>query len=130
MNFESKKLQVKFNDQAPDGSEIRLLPSKKGGGLCHVTLPPGKTSQAVRHQTVEEIWYFIRGQSQVWRKLDDQEEVVDVSAGISLTVPLGTQFQFRNTGTEPLCFLCVTMPPWPGKDEAIKVNNYWETSFR
>ena len=40
---------------APDGSEIRLLPAMKGGGLCRYTLPAGKTSSQVTHHQVEEI---------------------------------------------------------------------------
>jgi hypothetical protein len=35
---------------APDGSEIRLLPAMKGGGLCHCTLPVGRTSSPVAHR--------------------------------------------------------------------------------
>jgi len=123
--FETKQLPTKVDYRAPDGSEIRLLPSLKGGGLCHCTLSSKGISLAVRHHTVEEIWFFIRGQGQVWRKLKDREEVVEVDAGVSLTIPVDTHFQFRNTGTEPLCFLIVTMPPWPGSEEAVRVNDHW-----
>ena len=52
---------------APDGSEIRLLPAMKGGGLCHCTLPVGKTSAPVAHRQVEEIWYVASGEGEVWR---------------------------------------------------------------
>jgi len=90
-----------------------------GGGLAHCTLPVGSTSKPVYHRTVEEIWYFFEGQGQVWRKQDDREKVVDVHPGLSLTIPTETHFQFRNTGTEPLKFISVTMPPWPGEDEAV-----------
>lgn len=130
MEFEAKQLTGKYNYLAPDGSEIRLLPDVKGGGLCHCTLPSGKTSQAVCHKTVEEIWFFLEGEGQVWRKLNEQEEITDVSAGKCLTIPLGTHFQFRNNGDKPLRFIISTMPPWPGeeegKEEAISVDGYWE----
>jgi mannose-6-phosphate isomerase-like protein (cupin superfamily) len=38
-----------------------------------------------------------------------------------LTIPLGTSFQFRATGDEPLAAVAVTMPPWPGAGEAYEV---------
>lgn len=124
--FETKQLTEQYDYLAPDGSEIRLLPVMKRGGLAHCVLPPGIVSSAVAHKTVEEIWYFLSGQGQVWRKQGDREECADVAAGVSLTIPLGTHFQFRNTGAEPLCFIIATMPPWPGEGEAVKVADYWE----
>ena len=115
-----------YDELAPDTSEIRLLPTMKHGGLCHCTLPRGKTSLAVKHKTVEEIWYFINGKGQVWRKQEDKEDVIDVTPCTCLIIPTGTHFQFRNTSDEPLCFVIVTMPPWPGKEEAKRVKDYWK----
>lgn len=111
---------------APDGSEIRLLANVSRGSMVHRTLSPGSASKAIFHCTVEELWYFISGQRQVWRKLDDQEEVVEVGPGASLNIPTGTIFQFRNTGEEALRFVIVTMPPWPGEDEALMHAGFWE----
>ena len=68
MEFETKRLAEKADEIAPDGSEIRFLSELKGAGMCHCTLPPNSTSKAVKHKTVEEIWYFIEGRGQVWRK--------------------------------------------------------------
>jgi len=125
LNFETKPVPINYNELTPDGSELRLLPNLKGGGMCHCTLPVGKTSRAVKHKTVEEIWYFLEGTGEVWRKQDGHEEVIKVGPGVSLTIPLGTYFQFRNIGKEPLRFIIVTMPPWPGPAEAERVENYW-----
>ena len=110
---------------APDGSEIRLLPTMKGGGLCHCTLPAGKTSSAVVHLQVEEIWYVLEGQGEVWRRNSGVEEIIRVSAGVSLTIPPRTAFQFRNTGVCALNILIVTMPLWPGPQEAEKAVGPW-----
>jgi len=110
---------------APDGSEIRLLPTMNGGGLCHCTLPVGKTSSPVAHRHVEEIWYVLQGEGKIWRKGPETEETVNVNAGTSLTIPPQTAFQFRNTGTKPLCILIVTMPPWSGPDEAEETTGPW-----
>ncbi len=117
--FESKRVSSNFDLLAPDGSEIRLLHQLDGASVVHCSLPAGLVSIPVRHRTVEEVWFFLAGQGQVWRKQGDSEQVLDVSPGISLTVPLGTEFQFRNSGDVPLEFLITTAPPWPGEDEAV-----------
>ena len=79
--FSAKQLPVKYDIIAPDGSEIRLLALGSHGSMCHCSLPIGCSSKAVVHQTVEELWYFVRGKGQVWRKLRGREVVVDVEPG-------------------------------------------------
>ena len=123
--MDTSKLPRDYTILAPDGSEIRELVSAKGGSMVHCLLPPGATSMAVAHRTVEEVWYFIQGVGQVWRKSVDAESVVDARPGVSLSIETGTHFQFRNTGDEDLCFIIVTMPPWPGEQEAARVEDYW-----
>jgi len=123
--FETGRAGAAFDALAPDGSEIRLLPGLRGGSAAHCTLPPGGVSLAVRHRTVEEIWYVLGGRGQVWRQQGSREEVADVEPGVALTIPLGTHFQFRNTGAEPLTFFIVTVPPWPGEQEAVRVPDHW-----
>jgi mannose-6-phosphate isomerase-like protein (cupin superfamily) len=118
-------LKREVDTLAPDGSEIRLLPTMRGGGLCHCTLPPGTTSSPVFHRRVEEIWYVVSGEGEVWRKNAAAEESVPVCVGASLSIPPRTSFQFRNTGDAPLCLLIVTMPPWPGPQEAEKADGVW-----
>jgi mannose-6-phosphate isomerase-like protein (cupin superfamily) len=111
---------------APDGSEIRPLLRLCRGSLAHCTLPKGCTSYAISHKTIEELWYCLQGQGQIWRRKGETEAVVDVGPGMSLTIPTGTRFQFRNTGGGPLSFVIATMPPWPGDDEAVRVQGKWE----
>lgn len=110
---------------APDGSEIRLLATTGRASMVHCTLPPGRSSRAVTHRSVDEIWYFVEGQGEVWRRCDGAEEVTGVGPGFSLNIPQGTHFQFRNPGPYPLCFIIVTIPPWPGADEAVPVDGHW-----
>ncbi len=125
--FESNRVKAKYDLLAPDGSEIRLLHSLPGASVVHCALPVGAVSIPVTHRRVEEVWYFLAGEGQVWRKQGERELVLDVRAGISLTIPLGTQFQFRNTGDIPLEFIIVTTPPWPGEDEAVVLDaGRWE----
>ena len=40
---------------APDGSEVRILANTARGSMAEFLLPPGKTSIAVAHNTVEEV---------------------------------------------------------------------------
>ena len=110
---------------APDGSDVRILLLLKGGSMAHFELPARKTSAAVAHHTVEEIWYFLSGEGKMWRKLDAQEQIISVRAGLAVTIPCGTHFQFRTLGDEPLAAIAITMPPWPGEDEAYFVQGAW-----
>ena len=127
-HFDYKKLAEDLDVLAPDGSEIRLLSQTSRGSMVHCTLNPGQVSLAVAHRTVDEVWYFLEGTGQVWRKLGDEERVVDVAPGGSLSIPVGAHFQFRTTGDRALRFVIATMPPWPGHDEAFPVEGYWPTT--
>jgi mannose-6-phosphate isomerase-like protein (cupin superfamily) len=124
--FETTRLPERPDLVAPDGSDVRVLLEVGGGGLAHFELAPGRTSIAVTHRTVEEIWYFLRGRGEMWRRRGRLEEIVAVSAGVCLTIPLGTQFQFRAFGDEPLSALGATIPRWPGGGEAIAVEGPWQ----
>ena len=123
--FTTKRISDRRDAVAPDGSDVRILLGLRGGGLAHFELAPGRTSIAVTHRTVEEIWFFLSGRGEMWRKLESQEEVVPVESGVCITIPLGTWFQFRALGTEPLRALGVTMPPWPGEGEAYEIPGKW-----
>jgi mannose-6-phosphate isomerase-like protein (cupin superfamily) len=57
--------------------------------------------------------------------LDDWSKGIDLRPGTALTIPVGTAFQFRNTGGEPLAAIGVAMPPWPGEDEGMEVAGPW-----
>ena len=123
--FETKSLSEKRDVVAPDGSAVRILLGLKGGGMAHFELAPGQTAKAVTHRTVEEIWYFVSGSGEMWREQEGREECVPVGPGVCLTIPLGTRFQFRAFGPEPLAAIGVTMPPWPGEGEAVAVEGKW-----
>ena len=118
--FATMHLPMARDAVAPDGSDVRLLSGLEGGGLAHFELAPGKTTVAVSHRTVEEIWFFLSGRGEMWRQQDDRSETVDVYAGVSLTIPLGTCLY------EPLAAVGVTMPPWPGDGEAVVVAGPWQ----
>jgi len=121
----SKLLPGARDDVAPDGSDVRVLLDLEECGMAHFELPPSKVSRAVAHRTVSEIWYILGGRGEMWRKLKGADEVVGLQAGLCLTLAVGTHFQFRSFGYEPLSVLGATMPRWPGKDEAFEVEGRW-----
>jgi mannose-6-phosphate isomerase-like protein (cupin superfamily) len=82
----------------------------------------------VAHRTVDEIWFVVKGQGRIWRRAGGNEEITALLPGMSLTLPVGTEFQFRNDGAGPLDILGVTMPPWPGEDEAKAASGTWAPS--
>jgi mannose-6-phosphate isomerase-like protein (cupin superfamily) len=128
--FQTKPLQHAPDAVAPDGSDVRVLLEVCGGGLAHFELAAGQTSVAIRHRSVEEIWYFLRGTGEMWRKSGDDEQVVGVSTGVCITIPLGTAFQFRATGDLPLAAVGATIPRWPGTGEAAIVAGPWEPTVQ
>ena len=124
-SFSTKPLPIAPDVTAPDGSNVRILLQLAGGSMAHFELPPGKVSIAVAHRSIEEIWYFLQGEGEMWRKLGEQEEITLVSAGLCITIPVGTHFQFRASGETALTAVAITMPPWPGPDEAYFVTGVW-----
>ncbi len=128
MDFATKRLPAGVDVVAPDGSDVRILLALAGGSAAHFSLAPWRTSLAVTHRTVEEIWYVLGGRGEMWRRQGEREEVAALEPGVCLTIPLGTHFQFRSLGAEPLTAVAVTMPPWPGEGEAVVVDGPWEAS--
>ena len=123
--FVTRTLSRKPDAIAPDGSQVRLLASASRGSMAHFKLPPGVVSKAVAHRTVEEVWYFIAGRGRMWCKLGTHEEIIQAEPGVSISILVGTHFQFRCDGEEALEAVGVTMPPWPGMDEAFPVEGPW-----
>ena len=123
--LQSIRLGATPDHLAPDGSAIRSLLAVQGGSLAYCTLPAGAISKAVVHQTVEEIWYCLAGTGQLWRRNSVETQVTDLTPGTCVSIPVGTQFQFRTIGAEELHLLIATMPPWPGVHEALAVTGNW-----
>lgn len=128
MTFETRRIGPSPDARAPDGAEVRLLCRLDGASMAHFTLPPGAVSKAVAHRTVEEVWYVLSGRGRMWRKRAGREETVELAPGLSITIPLGTHFQFRCDGAAPLAAVGVTLPPWPGADEAYGVEGPWRAT--
>jgi mannose-6-phosphate isomerase-like protein (cupin superfamily) len=110
---------------APDGSDVRVLLRLGRGSMAHFELGPGRVSRAVAHHRVDEIWYILAGQGQMWRRQGDRQETVPLRPGTCVSIPAGTHFQFRSASDSPLEAVGTTMPPWPGPDEAYDVPGAW-----
>jgi mannose-6-phosphate isomerase-like protein (cupin superfamily) len=126
--FAAMRRQSEASAIAPDGSDVRVLLGLAGGGMAEFELAPGQVSTAVTHRTVEEIWYVLQGRGEIWLRQGTREDVIALEPGVCLTIPLGVHFQFRALGEGALRVLGVTMPPWPGADEAIVVAGPWTPS--
>ena len=124
--FRSMRLPKARDVVATDGSDVRILLGLAGGTMAHFQLAPGATSSAVTHRTVEEIWFFLSGRGEMWLKQEGREEIVPLERDVCLAIPLGTDFQYRSFGVEPLAAVSITMPPWPGDGEALVVPGTWE----
>ena len=124
-DFGTMQLPAQPDAAAPDGSDVRELLHLGRGSMAHFELAPGRISRAMAHRTVDEIWYVVSGRGQMWRRKGQREETVGLEPGTCVSIPVGTRFQFRASDGAPLAILGVTMPPWPGDDEAREVPGAW-----
>jgi mannose-6-phosphate isomerase-like protein (cupin superfamily) len=124
-SFDTMMLPAMSDVVAPDGSDVRVLLNLASGGMAHFELRANRVSRAVAHRSVDEIWYVLHGTGQMWRRQGDREAIVPLKPGTCLSIPVGTHFQFRSSHAGPLAVLGVTMPPWPGEQEAYEVDGAW-----
>lgn len=77
--------------------------------VTHVRIHPGETVPAHTHQDEDQVYYVAAGTGFV--VLDGER--TSVSPGSSVLIPLGTQHEITNTGSDPLdyVFFVVFIPP-------------------
>jgi mannose-6-phosphate isomerase-like protein (cupin superfamily) len=129
MLFTTSQLGEAPDQVAPDGSEVRRLASGSNGSMAHFRLSPRAVSRPVAHRSVEELWFVVSGSGRLWRSSTQVEETVELRPGTSMSIPAGTTFQFRADGEEPLEVVGVTMPPWPGNEEAEARTGIWVSTL-
>jgi mannose-6-phosphate isomerase-like protein (cupin superfamily) len=96
------------------------------GNMIHSTVPPGMVGRACHFRTIDEYWYVLSGEGEIWRSAPDGHKgITRLIPGVCVDIPLGTAFQYRCSGSVPLVFTCTAMPPWPGDDEAVIVDGPW-----
>ena len=127
-DFATRRLPHRPDIVAPDGSDVRVLLRTGRGSMAHFELGAGRASDAIYHRNVDEIWFVLTGRGEIWRKLGGREEIVALEPGVCVSIPVGTHFQFRALGDAALAAIGVTMPPWPGPEEAIPVPGRWPSA--
>lgn len=111
---------------APDSMDVWLLERVTGASSAIFRAKAGQTCRAVRHRTVEEIWYCLSGKSEMWMQAPDgSERTVSLTRGSCVAIPVATTFQLRNQGRCEANFFGVTVPAWPGEGEAEITEGKW-----
>src|SRR5437016_14059082 len=108
--FDTRRASTAPDIIATDGCEVRVLCATPRGGMALFTLGPDMVAKAVVHRTIEEIWVVTRGHGRMWRKSGEREEITELAAGVSVSIPTGTHFQLRSDGAGPLEAVAATMP--------------------
>ncbi|HEY9619896.1 MAG TPA: cupin domain-containing protein [Crinalium sp.] len=107
---------------AGDGTLLRELlhpdkqPLELRYSLAHAIVPVGQIS-TLHSLTTSEVYYILSGTGEMY--IDD--EVRPVEAGDAIYIPPNAKQRIRNTGTEPLVFICMVDPAWRKEDETIYV---------
>jgi mannose-6-phosphate isomerase-like protein (cupin superfamily) len=96
--------------------------------MIHSTVPPHQINRATVHATVHEFWFILEGRGEIWRDDGVESCTTVLVPGISIEIPVGTAFQYRNIADEELKFICVSMPRWPGESEASDVEGIWTST--
>ncbi len=105
---------------AGDGTLLReiLHPDKQAialrYSLAHAIVPAGQTSQP-HSLTTSEVYYILSGTGEM--HIDGETQLVEAEDTIYIP-PKARQF-IRNTGAEPLIFICIVDPAWCKEDETI-----------
>lgn len=105
---------------AGDGTLLRELlhPSKQPldlrYSLAHAILPVGKTSLPHALKT-SEVYYILSGTGDMHINGESQP----VNPGDAVYIPPHAKQYIRNSGDEPLVFICIVDPAWQLEDETI-----------
>jgi mannose-6-phosphate isomerase-like protein (cupin superfamily) len=111
---------------APDGARVELLALSGTAQMAKFILPGGAVARAVRHRSVNEFWYVAAGSGQLWRRWGKDEILENLVPGIAGVIPGRAAFQWRADPGPDLEIVGVTMPPWPGDDEAQPAEGPWQ----
>ena len=90
--------------RSPLGAHVRLLMDGPHGDMIHSTVPPGMVGRACHFRIIDEYWYVLSGEGEIWRRAPDGHEgTTRLIPGVCVDIPLGTAFQYRCTGSVAAC---------------------------
>lgn len=105
---------------AGDGTLLRELlhpdkqPIELRYSLAHAIVLPGQTS--LPHSlTTSEVYYILSGAGEMHIDAETQ----DVEPGDAVYIPPNAKQFIRNSGSEPLVFICIVDPAWRSADETV-----------
>lgn len=106
--------------KAGDGTQLRELlhPDKQPidlrYSLAHAVVSVGQTS-TLHALTTSEVYYILNGTGE----MHIEDEVQTVMPGDAVYIPPNAKQCIRNSGTDPLVFICIVDPAWRKEDEII-----------
>jgi mannose-6-phosphate isomerase-like protein (cupin superfamily) len=106
-------LSTEPNAESPDGSaEIRHILTSPAGDLTHAVCRAGYTAAVHHLPELDEAYYVLAGEGEIWRATDDTEFVTALRPGRWVGMPAGTRFQYRADRGTTLVFLVMVLPSW------------------
>jgi mannose-6-phosphate isomerase-like protein (cupin superfamily) len=125
------KTPNQYDFVAPDGTKGYQLAYAPMGNMTSYHQQPREVSRAIKHSITNELWYILEGDGELWIKCDQDELITRIEPGISIFIPQGAAFQFRNlSNSTELRFVCVSMPSWPGPHNVEYVDGPWKPTKR
>jgi len=124
--MKTTQIPEKPDAKSTAGAHIRYLMDGTTGNMIYSTVPAYQVNRATVHATVSEFWFILEGQGEIWRDDGVESCVTELVLGVSIDIPVGTKFQYRNNSALELKFICISMPRWPGDSEATYVQGIWE----
>lgn len=89
--------------RSPLGAFVRHLMDGPHGNMIHSTVPPGMVGRACRFRTIDEYWFVLSGEGEIWQGNGRPESITRLIPGVCIDIPLGTAFQYRCTGDVAPC---------------------------
>src|SRR5258707_6155420 len=119
--FDTMRLPGVPDVAAPDGSDVRVLLQLDRGGMAHFELGAGRTSVAVAHHSVDEIWYILRGHGEMWRRQGDRRETGLLGTGNRVSNSPRARLPLPGPAAGPLSArgLAEAAPGRPDEDAAV-----------
>ena len=87
-----------------------------GFQVKHLMVAPGAAISLQLHHKRSEHWVVLRGRARVTRN----DEIIDLEAGQSTFIPLGTRHRLENTGAEELHVIEVQLGDYLGEDDIVR----------